>query len=254
LRQRRGGAPRAFRTAARRPQPDPAHQHRRRAGLRANRPARGGPPSRVALARRVLDGGLRRRPVPAVPGFHERARDLPRRALPARHGQERRPRPGRRHRLAHPRLQLRVPPVLRVRPEVVVPARAAGEPSGSPGRGGRAAVLSAAYDSGVDLPPQALIPDHVRAFLEGPQYATISTVGAGRTPHQAVIWYRLEPDGRVLVNSRSPRRWPDELQRERQASLAIPDREDALRWVGLQTVVEEVVDEVARAREDIVSR
>jgi len=105
----------------------------------------------------------------------------------------------------------------------------------------------------VDLPPQALIPDHVRAFLEGRQYATISTVGAGRTPHQAVIWYRLEPDGRVLVNSRSPRRWPDELQRERQASLAIPDREDALRWVGLQTVVEEVVDEVARAREDIVS-
>ena len=105
----------------------------------------------------------------------------------------------------------------------------------------------------MDLPPQALIPDHVRAFLDGPHYATISTVGAGRTPHQAVIWYRLEPDGRVLVNSRSPRRWPDELQRERQASLAIPDREDALRWVGLQTVVEDVVDEVARAREDIVS-
>jgi hypothetical protein len=105
----------------------------------------------------------------------------------------------------------------------------------------------------VDLPPPAQLPDHVREFLDRPHYATIATVGAGRAPHQAVIWYRLEPDGRVLVNSRSPRRWPDELQRERQASLAIPDVDDPLRWVGLQTVVEDVVDDVARAREDIVS-
>jgi Pyridoxamine 5'-phosphate oxidase len=105
----------------------------------------------------------------------------------------------------------------------------------------------------VDLPPPAQLPDHVREFLDRPHYATIATVGAGRAPHQAVVWYRLEPDGRVLVNSRSPRRWPDELQRERQASLAIPDVDDPLRWIGLQTVVEDVVDDVARAREDIVS-
>lgn len=105
----------------------------------------------------------------------------------------------------------------------------------------------------MDLPPPAALPDHVREFLDGPHYATISTVGAGRAPHQAVIWYRLDPDGRVLVNSRNPRRWPEELARERQASLAIPDVEDPLRWVGLQTVVEEVVDDVERARDDIVS-
>jgi Pyridoxamine 5'-phosphate oxidase len=105
----------------------------------------------------------------------------------------------------------------------------------------------------VDLPPPAPIPDHVREFLDRPLYATIATVGAGRAPHQAVIWYRLEPDGRVLVNSRSPRRWPSELERERQASLAFPDLDDPLRWVGLQTVVEEVIDNVARARDDIVS-
>jgi len=105
----------------------------------------------------------------------------------------------------------------------------------------------------VDLPPPAPLPDHVREFLERPLYATISTVGAGRAPHQAVIWYRLDPDGRVLVNSRSPRRWPTEVERERQASLAIPDLEDPLRWVGLQTVVDEVVDDVATARDDIVA-
>jgi pyridoxamine 5'-phosphate oxidase-like protein len=105
----------------------------------------------------------------------------------------------------------------------------------------------------VDLPPAAPLPDHVRDFLERPLYALISTVGAGRAPHQAVIWYRLDADGRVLVNSRSPRRWPNELQREGQASLACPDLEDPMRWVGLQTVVEEVVDDVAQARDDIVA-
>ena len=105
----------------------------------------------------------------------------------------------------------------------------------------------------MDLPPPAPLPDHVREFLDRPLYALISTVGAGRAPHQAVIWYRLDADGRVLVNSRSPRRWPDELGREGQASLAFPDLEDPMRWVGLQTVVEEVIDDVALAREDIVA-
>ena len=105
----------------------------------------------------------------------------------------------------------------------------------------------------MDLPPPAPLPDHVREFLERPLYATIATVGAGRAPHQAVIWYRLENDGTVLVNSRSPRRWPRELEQERQVSLAFIDLEDPLRWVGLDAVVEEVVDDVAAAREDIVA-
>ena len=105
----------------------------------------------------------------------------------------------------------------------------------------------------MDLPPRAPLPDHVREYLERPLYAVISTVGTGRAPHQAVIWYRLEPDGGVLVNSRSPRRWPRELEQERQASLAFPDLDDPMRWVGLDTVVEEVVDKVEQARDDIVA-
>ena len=104
----------------------------------------------------------------------------------------------------------------------------------------------------MDLPPPVQLSDHVREFLERELYPTIATVGGGRAPHQAVLWYRLEPDGRILVNSRSPRRWPDELQRERQASLAFTDLDDPMRWVGLQTVVEEVIDDVEQAREDIV--
>ena len=105
----------------------------------------------------------------------------------------------------------------------------------------------------MDLPPPAALSDAVRAFLEQPLYPSLATVGADGTPHQAVIWYRLDADDRILVNSRAPRRWPDELRRAGRASLAVPDLEDPLRWVGLQVVLEDVIDDVAVAREDIVA-
>lgn len=104
----------------------------------------------------------------------------------------------------------------------------------------------------MDLPPQVELPERVRAFLEQPLYPTLATSAADGTPHQAVIWYRLDPDGRILVNSRAPRRWPDELRTAGRASLAFTDHDDPMRWVGAQVVVEEVIDDVAAARDDIV--
>jgi PPOX class probable F420-dependent enzyme len=95
--------------------------------------------------------------------------------------------------------------------------------------------------------------EQVRAFLARPLYPTLATVGEDGSPHQAVIWYRLEPDGRILVNSRAPRRWPAELARTGRASLAVTDLDDPMRWVGLQLAVDEVIDDVDRARDDIVA-
>lgn len=80
----------------------------------------------------------------------------------------------------------------------------------------------------------------------------LGTSGPDGEPHQAVIWYRLDPDDRILVNSRTPRRWPAELRASGRASLAFTDLDDPMRWVGVQVVLEEVIDDVARAREDIV--
>jgi PPOX class probable F420-dependent enzyme len=104
----------------------------------------------------------------------------------------------------------------------------------------------------MDLPPAAALPGRVREFLGGPLYPTLATSGPDGEPHQAVIWYRLEPDDRILVNSRSPRRWPAELARTGRASLAVTDHEDPMRWVGLQLAVEAVIDDVAAARDHIV--
>jgi PPOX class probable F420-dependent enzyme len=98
-----------------------------------------------------------------------------------------------------------------------------------------------------------VLSDRIRRFIAEPNYATLATVGEDGAPHQAVIWYRLDPDGRILVNSRSPRRWPADLKRDGRASLAVTDIADPMRWVGLQTVLEAVIDDVGTARDDIVA-
>jgi PPOX class probable F420-dependent enzyme len=105
----------------------------------------------------------------------------------------------------------------------------------------------------MDLPPAAELSHPIRGFLEQPNYATLATVGGTGEPHQAVIWFRLDPDDRILVNSRSPRRWPAELRQEPRCSLAVIDSADPMRWVGLQTIVETIVDDVPAARDDIVA-
>jgi PPOX class probable F420-dependent enzyme len=99
----------------------------------------------------------------------------------------------------------------------------------------------------------ATLPPHVREFIELPHVATLATGGADGAAHQSVIWYRLEPDGRILLNSRADRRWPRDLQRDPRCSLAILDETDGFRWVGLTGVVETVIDDLARARADILS-
>ena len=105
----------------------------------------------------------------------------------------------------------------------------------------------------MDLPEPAPLSNDVRAFLEQPHFATLATAGADGAPQQAIIWYRLDPDGRVLVNSREGRRWPADLRRDPRLSLAVFYGADPNRWVGITGLVEEIVDDVERARDDIVA-
>jgi PPOX class probable F420-dependent enzyme len=103
----------------------------------------------------------------------------------------------------------------------------------------------------VPNPPTAILADRVRAFLDEPHFASLATVRADGAAHQAIIWYRLEPDGRILVNSREGRLWPANMKRDPRVSLAVFWSEDPNRWVGFSGTVDEVVEDVARAREDI---
>ena len=101
------------------------------------------------------------------------------------------------------------------------------------------------------MPDAPSLSDDVRAFLRAPRIATLATSNAEGTPHQAAIWYRLEPDDRILVNSRAGRRWPRELEASGRCSLAIIDEADRYRWLAVDASVEEI-DGSATAREDIV--
>jgi PPOX class probable F420-dependent enzyme len=98
-----------------------------------------------------------------------------------------------------------------------------------------------------------VLSDAVRVFLEQPHVVSVATTDDDGAPRQAVAWYRLEPDGRILLNSRTPRRWCANLVRDPRLALSVIDAADAYRWIGLTGEVEEVVDDVERARDDIVA-
>jgi PPOX class probable F420-dependent enzyme len=98
-----------------------------------------------------------------------------------------------------------------------------------------------------DLSPAAL------AFLRGPHFMSVASIDADGAPRQAVVWYDLLPDGRILLNSRTPRRWCSNLAERPTVALSVIDGGDGYRWLGLTGVVEEVIAEVDRAREDIVA-
>jgi PPOX class probable F420-dependent enzyme len=100
-------------------------------------------------------------------------------------------------------------------------------------------------------PVSTLLDERLRAFLAQPLFATLATIDPDGAPRQAVIWYRLEDDGRILVNSRIGRRWPSNLQRDDRASLAVT-ASDGYSWVGLTGRVDEIA-KGDRALHDILA-
>jgi PPOX class probable F420-dependent enzyme len=104
----------------------------------------------------------------------------------------------------------------------------------------------------VARPPVAL-DDRQRAFLEQPLFAALATVDLDGAPRQAVIWYRLEADGAILLNSRAGRRWPANLARDGRVGLAFIDPADGNRWIGLTGRVAAIDRDLEQARDDIVA-
>ena len=93
------------------------------------------------------------------------------------------------------------------------------------------------------------IPDEIRAFLDGPRFATIATVDPDGAPRQAVIWYTLAGD-EIVLNSAVGRRWPSNLIREPRVAFSVIDHVDGYRWIGITGVVS-VVEDQATAQADI---
>ncbi len=102
------------------------------------------------------------------------------------------------------------------------------------------------------MPDPTPLPDHVRAFLEASgRFATLATLDPDGAPRQAVTWYRLDPDGRLVVNSADGRRWPANLRRDPRCSIVVADPADGYSFVALTGRVAETIDEQALAQADI---
>jgi PPOX class probable F420-dependent enzyme len=84
--------------------------------------------------------------------------------------------------------------------------------------------------------------DQVRAFLDGPKFATIATVDPDGSPRQAVVWYTLDGDD-LIINSAVGRRWPTNLVRDPRLSMAITDPADGYRWIGVTSAATPVTDQ-----------
>ena len=95
--------------------------------------------------------------------------------------------------------------------------------------------------------------DPVRTFLAQPLIAMIASLDEDGAPRQAAVWYRLDDDDRILLNSRAGRRWCENLERDGRVSIAVLDPADGYRWIGLTGVVDEIVTDVEPARDDIVA-
>lgn len=98
-------------------------------------------------------------------------------------------------------------------------------------------------------PAGSTLPERVRIFLAADRFVTLGTVDPDGSPHQAVIWYRLDGD-EIVVNSKVGRRWPSNLERDSRVSLAVGDQDDGYRWVGL-TGTATLIDDQPTAQADI---
>lgn len=61
----------------------------------------------------------------------------------------------------------------------------------------------------------------VRALLEQPNYAVVSTLNADGSIHSTIVWISAEGDGAVAVNSAVGRIWPTNLQRDPQVTVLV---------------------------------
>ncbi|MFZ0090195.1 MAG: PPOX class F420-dependent oxidoreductase [Solirubrobacteraceae bacterium] len=75
--------------------------------------------------------------------------------------------------------------------------------------------------------------DAVRALLEAPHCAVISTLNEDGSVHSAVAWINLE-DGELAVNTAEGRHWPDNLDRDPHITALVYDPNNPYEYVEIR--------------------
>lgn len=104
--------------------------------------------------------------------------------------------------------------------------------------------MTTATEPGTQLTPA------IRRFLEAPgRFATIATINPDGSPHQTVVWFLVQDDDSVVINSLVGRLWPTNLRRDPRISFSV---EDGLDYVVLRGEAQEI-DDTERAQADIAA-
>ena len=85
----------------------------------------------------------------------------------------------------------------------------------------------------------------IRAFLERPRFATLSTVNADGAPFSAVVWYALDGD-RIIFNSADGRRWPANLRRDPRVAIMVEEGYNYVQIIGRVHIIDD--QEAAQAQ------
>jgi PPOX class probable F420-dependent enzyme len=81
----------------------------------------------------------------------------------------------------------------------------------------------------------------VRALLDKPNHAVVSTLGEDGTIHSTVVWVGIE-QGRLAVNSAVGRAWPSNLERNPTITVLVYDEDNPYDYVEVRGTVEATTD------------
>jgi PPOX class probable F420-dependent enzyme len=73
----------------------------------------------------------------------------------------------------------------------------------------------------------------VRALLDGPNHAVISTLNEDGSVHSTVVWQELV-EGTLGINSAVGRRWPTNLQRDPRITVVVYAGDNPYEYVEIQ--------------------
>ncbi len=75
------------------------------------------------------------------------------------------------------------------------------------------------------------LPEPVRAFLDAPRFAVLSTIREDGSAHLTVVWYERRGD-EVIVNTTVPRSKARNIERDPRVSLLVGEMERYVRLEG----------------------
>lgn len=97
--------------------------------------------------------------------------------------------------------------------------------------------------------PRVEMPERIKSFLARPNFAVLATVDPKGRPHATPMWFLLEEDGTLLLNTSEGRKKLENLRKRPWVAVTVYDREDPYRYVQVRGRVRELNRE--RGPEDI---